>query len=112
MADWYHAAEFTFIPSLEEAISLAALEAMGSGSLVLCTPVGGLLELITDGQNGLMSADVSVPHVRELFLRANSLPVNVHNNLTSSARSHVQVNYTWESIAVQMLNKMKAHSLI
>ena len=112
MPDWYHASDFTFIPSLEEAISLAALEAMGSGSLVLCTPVGGLLELITDGQNGLMSEEVFAPNLRELFSRANSLPEHVYHNLISAARSHAEMNYTWNIIASQMLSAMKAHSLV
>jgi glycosyltransferase involved in cell wall biosynthesis len=42
------------IPSLLEATSLSASEAMAAGKPVVCTNVGGLPFLIRDGQNGLL----------------------------------------------------------
>jgi len=111
MADWFHASEFTFIPSLEEAISLAALEAMGSGSLVLCTPIGGLLEIISDNVNGLMSAGTSTDSLGELFLRAMNLPQNAYEILVHAARKHVEEKFTWDAVATAMIAKMRKHAL-
>lgn len=54
LRDWYWAAAAAVIPSRMEATSLAALEAMACGTPVIATSVGGLPELIVDGESGLL----------------------------------------------------------
>ncbi|MBU0985329.1 MAG: glycosyltransferase family 4 protein [candidate division Zixibacteria bacterium] len=54
MVAYYQLADLTVIPSLMEAVSLAAIESMACGTPVLSTNVGGLPELIADGVNGIM----------------------------------------------------------
>ena len=50
----YAFADVVVIPSLIEAISLAALEAMASKKPIIATKVGGLLEIIKNGYNGTL----------------------------------------------------------
>lgn len=54
MAEIYKKCDVVVIPSLMEAVSLSALEAMASGCLVISTDVGGMPELITDGVDGYL----------------------------------------------------------
>lgn len=55
----YRAATVVVIPSvsvdgIEEATSIAAIEAMACGKPVIATDIGGLREIIIDGENGLL----------------------------------------------------------
>lgn len=59
------------IPSLQEALSLACLEAMASACPVVASDVGGLPELVQDGRTGLLvppgDADVLAAAVYQLL---------------------------------------------
>ena len=50
----YAAADLVVMPSLLEATSLSAMEAMATGKAVVSTNVGGLPFLIRDGENGIL----------------------------------------------------------
>ena len=50
----YAASHHVVMPSLLEATSLSAMEAMASGKAVLSTNVGGLPFLVRDGENGIL----------------------------------------------------------
>ncbi len=52
----YREASVLALPSYGEGVPMAVLEAMSHGVPVICTPVGGLPELIEDGRNGLFVA--------------------------------------------------------
>jgi glycosyltransferase involved in cell wall biosynthesis len=52
LVSYYQVADLVVIPSLMEAVSLAALESMGCGVPVLSTRVGGMPEIIEDGETG------------------------------------------------------------
>jgi glycosyltransferase involved in cell wall biosynthesis len=54
MTDLYRQASVFVMPSLEEAFGVVFLEAMASGVPVIGTRVGGIPELINDGENGLL----------------------------------------------------------
>ena len=54
MPQMYYTSDIVVIPSLIEAISLSALEAMACSKPVIATAVGGLCEIIKDGYNGML----------------------------------------------------------
>jgi glycosyltransferase involved in cell wall biosynthesis len=68
MAKLYGCADVTLIPSFLEATSLAALEALSVGSLVIASDTGGNPELIEDGTSGFLhppgDADALAGHIR------------------------------------------------
>ncbi len=57
------------LPSHNEGVPMAVLEAMSHGVPVVCTPVGGLPELIEDGRNGLFARPADPTSIAEAILR-------------------------------------------
>ena len=52
--EYLQASDISVLPSEEDAFPLALVEAMACGLPVISTPVGGIKEIITDRQNGLL----------------------------------------------------------
>jgi glycosyltransferase involved in cell wall biosynthesis len=52
--DYLALADVFALPSKEEAGGLVALEAMSSGTPVICSNSGGIAEYVSDGYNGLL----------------------------------------------------------
>jgi glycosyltransferase involved in cell wall biosynthesis len=54
VANMLHAATLVTLPSLNEGLPLAVLEAMACGKAVVATPVGGVPEAVEDGSTGAL----------------------------------------------------------
>jgi glycosyltransferase involved in cell wall biosynthesis len=54
IADWYAAADVVALGSRWEGTPLAVIEAMATGRAVVCTDVGGVRDIIRDGENGFV----------------------------------------------------------
>lgn len=54
MRELYNSADIVVIPSLAEARSLSAPEAMACEMPIVATRVGGIPEVVTDGFNGIL----------------------------------------------------------
>jgi D-inositol-3-phosphate glycosyltransferase len=52
--DWMLAADAVVVPSRREPLGLAAIEALASGTPVVASAVGGLRDVVLDGQNGIL----------------------------------------------------------
>ncbi len=52
--DWLRAADVVVVPSRREGLGLLAIEALACGKPVVAVAVGGLREVIRDGENGLL----------------------------------------------------------
>jgi glycosyltransferase involved in cell wall biosynthesis len=55
MEEHFRAASIFCLPSYDEGLPMAVLEAMSFSLPVVATPVGGLPEILSDGQNGLFA---------------------------------------------------------
>lgn len=75
IAKFYNISTFVLIPSitvnnLQEATSIAALEGMSCGKVVVASAIGGLVQLIEDGKTGILfnekDSDVAVKKIRDL----------------------------------------------
>ena len=47
------------LPSIWEGMPVTLLEALSVGCITICSPVGGIPEVITNGENGFLSSDSS-----------------------------------------------------
>src|SRR5262249_40915349 len=73
VADCLHSFDCFLSPSLSEGFGLTILEAMAAGLPIIATPVGGIVEIIEDGQSGLFVKERSCEGIATAVLRlANS----------------------------------------
>jgi glycosyltransferase involved in cell wall biosynthesis len=56
VADWMRAADVVVVPSRREPLGLAAVEGLACGTPVVASAVGGLKEVVRDGETGLLIA--------------------------------------------------------
>lgn len=82
MPSLYAASDLVLIPSLYETAGIVALEAMASGRTVVGPRVGGLQEVLKDGQTGYEFE----PGDSEDMFRKLALAVTEHDSSASSAR--------------------------
>jgi glycosyltransferase involved in cell wall biosynthesis len=54
MPDFWNSVDIAVVPSLYEPFGLVALEALACGVPVVATAVGGLPEIVVDGENGIL----------------------------------------------------------
>ena len=80
------AAEVLALPSYDEGLPMALLEAMAAGLVPLTTPVGGIPEAITDGVNGLLIPPGDVPALASAFTRLVEDPA-LRTALSDGART-------------------------
>jgi glycosyltransferase involved in cell wall biosynthesis len=58
-------ADIFALPSYNEGLPIALLEAMAAGMAIITTPVGGIPEVITDGDNGFLVAPGNISDLAE-----------------------------------------------
>jgi phosphatidylinositol alpha-1,6-mannosyltransferase len=93
------------LPSYNEGMSVALLEAMASGLAVLVTPTGGTPELVQSEGNGLIFdwADIGclTAHLRRLAADRSLV-----RRMGGASRLRVQ-NFSWEAAAQRYLEIFK-----
>ena len=94
----YRLADIVLVPSVhsenvEEATSLAALEAMASGRPLIAGAVGGLAEMVQDGENGLLVPAGDTEALAEAIRRLAG-DETLGRHLAERARTYVQENHS------------------
>ena len=102
MPGLYSTAHFIVMPSLLEATSLSAMEAMSSGKSVLSTNVGGLPFLIREGENGLLVQPADSKALAE-GMRKLLADDELCARLGEAGRRRVEQDLEWSRIAEKTL---------
>jgi glycosyltransferase involved in cell wall biosynthesis len=89
------AADIFVLPSRSEACPNALLEAMAAGLPVVASAVGGILELVTDGRNGLLTPPGDPDALAERVIRLMSSP-SLAQGLGEAARETAQTRYSFD----------------
>jgi glycosyltransferase involved in cell wall biosynthesis len=89
------AADIFVLPSRSEAFPNAVLEAMAAGLPVVASGVGGVLEVVRQGQNGLIVPPGDPAELASAVCRLMADPPFAHG-LGDAARAEVAVRYSFE----------------
>jgi len=95
--EYLQAADMFILPSLNEALPMSVLEAMSSGLQVVATRVGGIPEVISDMENGILIDPGNPEQLADVILQAadRSLPKELANN----ARRTICERYSITAVA-------------
>ncbi|HYW19886.1 MAG TPA: glycosyltransferase family 4 protein [Nodularia sp. (in: cyanobacteria)] len=94
----YQAAELTIMPSQSfEGFGLAVVESLACGTPVLCTPIGGMPEILTPFSPDLMTDSAETPAIAEKL--AQILLGNLSIPTRSACREYAVNNFDWQHIA-------------
>ncbi len=97
----YQAADFTIMPSQSfEGFGLAVVESLSCGTPVVCTPVGGMPEILQQFSPELITDSITVGAIadklEQILLGKISLPS------TQECRDYAVNNYDWDKIAMDI----------
>lgn len=91
--------------SLQDTLSISTLEAMSMGKPVIATNIGGIPELIIDGENGILVE----PEPKKVAQKIIELYGNKERRdiLGESARKTAEEQFNWDDIAQEFINLYK-----
>lgn len=101
VVDYLRAADVFVLPSSTEGLSVALLEAMSAGLLPVATAVGGAVDLIRDGESGLLVESGDVAGLTQALQRAIS-DIDWRTLAASRARETVIETYDMGSVAASL----------
>jgi glycosyltransferase involved in cell wall biosynthesis len=97
----YQAADLSIMPSQSfEGFGLAIIESLACGTPVLCTPVGGMPEILEPFSPHLITSSTAVPAIAEKLedILLGKLPMPSR----SDCRQYTLNNFNWHKIALQV----------
>lgn len=97
IATWINACDLLVLPSVAEGSPTIIPEAMACGKPVIATEVGGVPDLIRDGEEGYLVPPREVIGLTEAIARALDQEWNVQK-----IRSHA-LSYSWDALSSQIL---------
>jgi glycosyltransferase involved in cell wall biosynthesis len=98
----YARAAVVACPSRREGFGVACLEAMAHGKPVVATGVGGLRDLVVDGETGLVVPPRDPKALREALRRLLADP-ELRLRLGKAGRLRAQESFSWESVTGSLL---------
>lgn len=96
--DYYALSDVVLVPSVhsagvEEATSISALEAMGSGSPLIACAVGGLKEIVEPAKDGLLVEEKNVQELSDAITYLLNNP-EIGEELARNARKKIEDEYS------------------
>lgn len=95
---YYAKAKAVIFPTGNEPFGIVPLEAMASGTPVIATETGGVVETVIDGETGFLIKpnDVNVLVSKIEYLLTNN---ELCAQMSKNARKHAEENFTWDIAA-------------
>ncbi|HSC48821.1 MAG TPA: glycosyltransferase family 4 protein [Gaiellaceae bacterium] len=93
----YERAAVVAVPSHREGFGVACAEAMAHARPVVASRVGGLLDLVVDGETGVLVPPGDVPALREALERLLA-DADLRRRLGEAGRARVQERFSWPAV--------------
>jgi glycosyltransferase involved in cell wall biosynthesis len=93
----YERAAVVAVPSHREGFGVSCAEAMAHGRPVVASAVGGLLDLVVDGETGVLVPPRDVPALRGALQRLLA-DRELRRELGANAREHVREHFSWPRV--------------
>jgi L-malate glycosyltransferase len=90
------------MPSLNEGLGVAALEAMASALPLIASDVGGLREVVEDGRTGIIVPTANSPAITSALVRLAE-STELRSQMSAAARARVVENYSMGTMAARTL---------
>jgi glycosyltransferase involved in cell wall biosynthesis len=94
---WYNKVQCVVIPSVFEGFGLTAVEAMASGTSVICTDVDSLKHIVDDGVCGYLVKYNDCEALSAKILNLLTAP-DMRRQFSEKGRARVLDNYDWQVI--------------
>jgi len=91
------------MPSLDEGLPMALLEAMSMGKAIVVTPVGAIPSVIDDGQNGILVPRGSIDELTKTITSLTSNPAQMEL-IGSNAPKKVKQQFSGEAMTARYLS--------
>lgn len=85
--DYLAQADAMCLSSIMEGLPMTIIEAFSVGCPALCTPVGGIINMVEDGKNGMLSASLSLEDYYKMLRRFCELNFEQRKNMKLRAKS-------------------------
>jgi len=103
---YYSSSDLVLLPSLSENFPVVALEAMSSGKPIIASRVGGIPELVSNNENGILVSPGNVEQLVEALLRLlENEPLR--NRFGNMGRKLVEEKYDWKKIGQLYLKEFQ-----
>jgi glycosyltransferase involved in cell wall biosynthesis len=93
---YYKSADLLILPSLSDCFPMVILEAMASGLPIIASDIGGISEMVTDNQNGILIEPGNDKVISDTALHLLS-DGNILKKMGEKGKSSV-LKFTWENI--------------
>ncbi len=93
----YERAAVVAVPSHREGFGVACAEAMAAGRPVVASAVGGLLDLVVDGETGLLVPPGNVGALRAALERLLD-DVELRRRMGEAGRERIREHFTWPAV--------------
>src|SRR5205814_5815094 len=93
----YDEAAVVACPSRREGFGVACLEAMAHGKAVVASAVGGLTELVVDGETGVLVPPQDVGALRAALVRVLA-DAGLRATLGAAGRARARERFSWDVV--------------
>lgn len=96
--EYFEVSKIVLIPSInsndvEEATSISALEGMACGKIVIASKIGGLKEIIDNGENGFLVTAKDYNNLADNILKVMQMNKSKYERISLNARKTIEQNY-------------------
>ena len=102
----YRAADIFVLPTTSDLVPWVVLEAMASGCPVVSTPVGGIVDLVVEGETGLLVPVGDIPRLTDA-LRTLIVDPQLRQRMGRNGRARVEARFSAEKNVPRILQVMK-----